>query len=95
MKIADEIYNFSKLDEYLKNVWSLVRDTDEALSRSAPWKEREDSQETFNNRALTLYTAAESIRIITALLYPILPDATARVWRQLGLGDIEAAARNA
>ena len=41
-----------------------------------------------------LYTAAESIRIITALLYPILPFATANVWSQLGLGDIELAAKN-
>ncbi len=41
-----------------------------------------------------LYTAAESIRIITALLYPVMPYATASVWRQLGLGDIEEAARN-
>jgi methionyl-tRNA synthetase len=38
-----------------------------------------------------LYTAAESIRIITALLYPVLPDATAKVWAQLGLGDIHKA----
>jgi methionyl-tRNA synthetase len=44
--------------------------------------------------ASILYTAAESIRIITALLYPILPYSTASVWRQLGLGDIEEAARN-
>ena len=43
-------------------------------------------------RRSTLYTAAESIRIITALLYPILPYATAKVWAQLGLGDIEQAA---
>ena len=41
-----------------------------------------------------LYTATEGIRILTALLYPILPYATASVWRQLGLGDIEEAARN-
>jgi methionyl-tRNA synthetase len=41
-----------------------------------------------------LYTAAESIRIITALLYPILPYATAKVWAQLGLGSIEQAAAN-
>jgi methionyl-tRNA synthetase len=41
-----------------------------------------------------LYTAVESIRILTALLYPFIPYATARVWAQLGLGDIEAAARN-
>jgi methionyl-tRNA synthetase len=36
----------------------------------------------------------EAIRIITALLFPILPASTAKVWAQLGLGDIEAAARN-
>src|SRR5205823_11219300 len=41
-----------------------------------------------------LYYAAESIRIITALLYPVMPYATAKVWAQLGLGDIEAAAKN-
>jgi methionyl-tRNA synthetase len=41
-----------------------------------------------------LYTAAESIRIITALLYPILPYATSKVWAQLGLGSIEHAAAN-
>ena len=43
---------------------------------------------------MVLYTAAESIRIITALLHPILPHATANVWRQLGLGDIEKADLN-
>ncbi len=37
---------------------------------------------------------AESIRIITALLYPVLPYSTAKVWDQLGLGDIEAAAKS-
>ena len=38
-----------------------------------------------------LYTCAESIRIITALVAPVLPDAAAKVWQQLGLGDIAQA----
>ena len=42
-------------------------------------------------RADILYTAAEAIRIITALVYPVIPDAAARVWAQLGLGDIRKA----
>ena len=46
-----------------------------------------------SRRSQILYTAAESIRIITALLYPILPYATAAVWQQHGLGDIEESAR--
>ena len=35
-----------------------------------------------------LYTCAEALRIITAHAYPVLPDATARIWAQLGLGNI-------
>jgi len=42
-----------------------------------------------------LYTAAEAIRIITALIYPILPASASKVWRQMGLGDIQDAAKHA
>jgi len=45
-------------------------------------------------RAIIIGSAQEAIRIITAFLYPILPNATAKVWLQLGLGDIEQAAEN-
>jgi methionyl-tRNA synthetase len=37
-----------------------------------------------------IYSAGESIRIITALLHPILPYTTAKITEQLGLGSIEA-----
>jgi methionyl-tRNA synthetase len=73
----------------------LVTITDGYLTKDAPWKLAKSEQPNDRQKMLeVLYTAAESIRIITALLYPILPFATASVWRQLGLGEIEAAARN-
>jgi methionyl-tRNA synthetase len=75
-------------------IQSLVKWTDDILSVERPWKERSTPEETAYIRTQLLYQAAESIRIITALLYPILPYATARVWQQLGLGDIEVAAKN-
>jgi methionyl-tRNA synthetase len=31
-----------------------------------------------------LYTAAEALRIVTALAHPVLPHATERIWQQLG-----------
>jgi methionyl-tRNA synthetase len=46
-------------------------------------------------QARVLVTAAEAIRIITALVYPILPDSAAKVWRQLGQGEIMDASKNA
>jgi methionyl-tRNA synthetase len=72
-----------------------IKIVDVYLSSHTPWKLAKSTEPIDKAKVIEiLYTAAESIRIITALLYPILPYATARVWAQLGLGDIELAAKN-
>ncbi len=38
-------------------------------------------------QARVLATAAEAIRVITALVYPILPASASKVWQQLGQGE--------
>ncbi len=80
---------------YLSLVSKLITMLDQYISSNTPWRPGMSSEAADQFvRAEVLYTAAESIRILTALLYPILPFATANVWRQLGLGDIELAAKN-
>jgi methionyl-tRNA synthetase len=88
-------YSFPKNDfsAILKICQIGIASADQMLTRDAPWKKDQTTTEGKREAEEVLYTAAESIRIITALLYPILPYATARVWAQLGLGDIEQAAR--
>jgi methionyl-tRNA synthetase len=84
--------NFS---EALKALWLLVAETDGYLTANAPWKKPADRSEAEHAKlqARVLATAAEAIRIITALVYPILPDSAAKVWRQLGQGEIADAAK--
>ena len=85
--------NFS---EALKGLWTLVAETDGYLTANAPWKkpaERSDADHALL-QARVLATAGEAIRVITALVYPILPDSAAKVWRQLGQGEIADAAKN-
>jgi methionyl-tRNA synthetase len=54
-----------------------------------PWLVAEQEGEEKKSRLATiLYTACEALRIVTALAHPVLPDATAKIWHQLGLGDI-------
>jgi len=67
---------------------------DRYLSANSPWKLNRELPDDEARKQEILCTAAESIRIITALLYPILPYAAAKIWTQLGLGDIEVAAKN-
>ncbi|HYK36197.1 methionine--tRNA ligase [Alloacidobacterium sp.] len=88
---------FDKLDfsRALEKVWALIAFTDGYLTSSAPWKVAASAQAEGRDIPLDvrniLYTAAEAIRIITALVYPVMPDAAAKVWAQLGLGDIKQA----
>ncbi|MGA2569544.1 MAG: methionine--tRNA ligase [Terracidiphilus sp.] len=87
----DEL-NFS---DALKSVWALVAETDGYLTARAPWKkpaERPDADHAVL-QARVLATAAEAIRVITALAYPVVPDAAAKVWRLLGQGELADAAK--
>ena len=52
--------------------WKLARQTDEA------------SQKQLSD---TLYTAAEALRIATALLGPVLPQSAPKIWAQLGIAE--------
>ncbi len=82
-----EALDFSRA---LESLWALVAVVDGYITEKAPWK-LGAAEDGAVRRASILYTCAEALRIITALAYPVLPDATARIWAQLGLGDIAQA----
>ena len=85
-----DAFDFSRA---LESAWSLVSVTDGFLTATAPWKKDDDVTEEQQQayRSNILYLAAEAIRIVTALVYPVIPYSAARVWAQLGLGDIAKA----
>jgi len=62
------------------------------IVKRQPWtKAQEADDESQTHLDLTLYTAAEAVRIVTALLYPVLPEAAAKIWAQLGMaGPVDA-----
>jgi methionyl-tRNA synthetase len=85
-------FRFSNLTA---NIATLIAGVDGMLTAVAPWKLLKSSDSAEQTRAKdSLYNAAEAIRTITALLHPVMPHITAKVWAQLGLGSIEEAARN-
>ena len=81
-------YQFSRA---LETAWGLVGAVDKYIVESEPWSlgEKKDRDEESRSRLATvLYTSAEALRIVTALAHPVMPDATAKIWAQLGLRDI-------
>ncbi|HZD76636.1 MAG TPA: methionine--tRNA ligase [Acidobacteriaceae bacterium] len=82
-------FDFSRA---LEAAWQFVGTVDGYITGSTPWKLGAKEDETSRQElGSILYTCAEAIRIITALVAPVLPDAAAKVWQQLGLGDIAQA----
>jgi methionyl-tRNA synthetase len=79
----------------LETAWGLIAAVDKYIVENEPWALGEKQDEDSRSRLGTvLYTSAEALRIATALAHPVIPDATAKIWTQMGLGDIKKVALN-
>ncbi|AXC10587.1 Methionyl-tRNA synthetase [Acidisarcina polymorpha] len=83
-----EMFDDLDFSRTLEHLWRLVGIMDLQLTREAPWKKSDGVSEEDHQKQQSeiLYKAAEVIRILTALLYPFIPEAASKVWQQLGLG---------
>jgi methionyl-tRNA synthetase len=70
----------------LEEAWSIVARVDKMISDAKPWDLAKDpgQQQTLN---AVLYRAAESLRWLSVLLYPVMPESTRAIYGQLGLHD--------
>ena len=60
------------------------------IVENEPWAVAErDDKDSRARLATILHTSVEALRVVTALVHPIIPEATARIWEQLGLGEIQ------
>jgi methionyl-tRNA synthetase len=84
-----ELFEQRQFSRALELAWALVAAVDKYIVENEPWSLAEKSDENSRARLATvLYTSAEALRIVTALAHPVMPEATAKIWAQLGLGDI-------
>jgi methionyl-tRNA synthetase len=74
----------------LETAWGLIATVDKYIVENEPWSLGEKQDDASRARLATvLYTSAEALRIATALAHPVIPDATSKIWQQMGLGDIK------
>ena len=77
-----ERYEFSTA---LETVWELIAAVNKYLVETEPWALAEEEKDDARARLATvLYTSVEALRVATQLLSPIMPETTARIWRQMG-----------
>ena len=76
-------YEFS---QGLEIVWNVVAKIDGLISDSKPWNLAKDEQQAESLNAV-LYRAVETLRWLCVLLFPVMPEATRKIYAQIGLTD--------
>jgi methionyl-tRNA synthetase len=83
-----DAFNFS---QGLEAIWALISNIDSVLAAEKPWalaedKDKDKEKHESNRQRVgdILYSAAEGLRFAVVLAHPAVPDATQRIWEQLG-----------
>ena len=83
IKEVNEYYAQFNFSAAVGKVWSLIAEVDAYLTTHRPWALAGDETQRLEVED-TLYHAAEILRLTVALAHPSVPDATQRIWHQLG-----------
>jgi len=75
-----------QLQPALTAVWDIVARANHYLVEKEPWKLAKDDANR-DELASVLYAAAETLRVLTVAIAPIMPSAASRLWAQLGQGE--------
>jgi methionyl-tRNA synthetase len=67
----------------LELIWAAIAQVDGYITAEKPWSLANDPGQRAHLETV-LYYAAESLRILVVLAHPALPQATAKIWLQLG-----------
>ena len=81
MELSKNFMNDMKINEAINSIFNFVRKVNKYLEITAPWKLVKTD---IKKAGKVLYTAAESIRIISLLLSPVMPNRTESVMNALG-----------
>jgi len=75
------------IGDAIAEIWKLVDELNNYITVQAPWVLAKDEANR-ERLATVLYVACEGLRVLTVLLSPIIPKATAKLWAALTEGSL-------
>jgi methionyl-tRNA synthetase len=85
------VHHFDNLafSKALETAWSVVARVDKMITDAKPWDLAKDENQK-QTLGVVLYRAAESLRWLSVMLYPVMPEASQAIWKQLGVESSSA-----
>jgi methionyl-tRNA synthetase len=79
-------YGAFEFHKALETIWRWIGELDKYIVENAPWKLAKDASPEAQARLdAVLYRCFESLRLINALVAPVIPESSARISKQLNL----------
>ncbi|MFL6466860.1 MAG: methionine--tRNA ligase, partial [Pyrinomonadaceae bacterium] len=75
-----------EFSQALETVWTVIARIDKMISDAKPWELVKDDKQSETLNAV-LYRAAETLRWLSVLLYPVMPEASKNIYGQMGLSE--------
>jgi methionyl-tRNA synthetase len=77
-----------EFSQALETLWAVIARIDKMISDVKPWELVKDEKQAETLNAV-LYRAAETIRWLSVMLYPVMPESSQNMYGQIGLsGDV-------
>ncbi len=85
---AEKYLDALNFSESLANIWKFISRTNKYIDETAPWALAKD-EGSRARLAGVMFNLCESIRIISVLIAPFMPDTSVKIRAQLGLAPVE------
>lgn len=84
-KQTEELLDQLQFSTALTEIWKAVSRTNKYIDETAPWVLARENKRP--RLAQVLYNLAESIRIVSILIQPFMPETPAKIWEQLAVPE--------
>jgi len=85
---TEELLDNLQFSLALTEIWKAISRTNKYIDETVPWVLAKDESKK-DRLAGVLYNLAESIRIVSILLQPFMPETPVKIWDQLSIGTDE------
>ena len=85
-KKVEELMDKLQFSTALVEIWRAISRTNKYIDETMPWVLAK-SDESKPRLAAVMYNLAESLRIVSILIQPFMPETPEKIWHQLGITD--------
>ena len=75
-----------KFSYYLSDVWNLISECNKYIDLCAPWNLAKDENKK-DRLSTVLYNVLECLRIVSVLIFPVMPSTAKKIQNQIGIED--------